>query len=68
MFIGNPARPSFTMIVLQGLRLADAAEWVSHDIFDELHDPECDPGLTVDPEFEIAAKSLAQHHLTRVVG
>ena len=53
MFLRDSTRPDVGSEVLDGLGLADAAEWIAHDRFDELEKPEGDPSISLNPELEV---------------
>ncbi len=56
MFLREAPGPGASSNKLEGFRLADAAEGIAHDGFDEVESAQCDPSIGVHPEPEIFAK------------
>lgn len=60
VFLGDATRPHVRSEVLEGLRLADSAEGVASNRFDEVHDFEGNSTIRVNPEAEVLSEFVLE--------
>lgn len=60
MLLRDPARPHVGTHVAQRFGLADPAEGVARDGFDQVKHTECDPAVSFDPEAMILAEFILE--------
>ena len=68
MFLGDSSRPDAGPKKFEGLGLADALKWVSHDCFDQLKNSEGGLAIRLNPVAKILPKLRLEHGFPLLIG